>query len=58
MSTFIKGYHDAGDFVKFGFPMASTITVLAWGGISFKVGRLVTSDWCHNCHRRDMRPPG
>ena len=42
--TFIEGYHDAGDFVKFGFPMASTITVLAWGGISFKVGRLVTSD--------------
>jgi len=32
------GYHDAGDFVKFGFPMASTITVLAWGGISFKEG--------------------
>ena len=34
------GYHDAGDFVKFGFPMASTITVLAWGGISFKVKSL------------------
>merc|ERR1719323_1446517 len=22
------GYHDAGDLVKFGFPMAATITVL------------------------------
>ena len=36
----IEGYHDAGDFVKFGFPMASTITVLAWGGVSFKVRHL------------------
>nr|AOV94250.1 cellulase [Antipaluria urichi] len=24
------GYYDAGDFVKFGFPMAFTATVLAW----------------------------
>ena len=31
------GYHDAGDLVKFGFPMAATITVLAWGGINFMV---------------------
>ena len=31
------GYHDAGDLVKFGFPMAATVTVLAWGGISFMV---------------------
>jgi len=32
------GYYDAGDFVKFGFPMAYTITILAWGGITFKDG--------------------
>ena len=32
------GYHDAGDHVKFGFPMASFTTVLAWGGINFKSG--------------------
>nr|AMH40364.1 glycoside hydrolase family 9 [Extatosoma tiaratum] len=25
------GYYDAGDFVKFGFPMAFTTTVLSWG---------------------------
>ena len=31
------GYYDAGDLVKFGFPMAATVTVLAWGGISFMV---------------------
>ena len=28
----------AGDYVKFGFPMAWTVTVLAWGGISFQEG--------------------
>lgn len=32
------GYFDAGDFVKFGFPMASAITVLAWGGIAYPEG--------------------
>lgn len=32
------GYYDAGDYVKFGFPMASTITVLAWGMLDFKDG--------------------
>ena len=28
----------AGDYVKFGFPMAYSITVLAYGGITFKDG--------------------
>jgi hypothetical protein len=28
----------AGDYVKFGFPMASTMTVLAMGGIFFPEG--------------------
>jgi len=32
------GYYDAGDFVKFGLPMASTVTMLAWGMILFKDG--------------------
>lgn len=26
----------AGDFVKFGFTMASTTTILAWGYLSYK----------------------
>ncbi|HJO92782.1 MAG TPA: glycoside hydrolase family 48 protein [Victivallales bacterium] len=30
------GYHDAGDHGKFGFPLAATITNLAWGAIEYK----------------------
>ncbi|GMN55774.1 hypothetical protein TIFTF001_024888 [Ficus carica] len=29
------GYYDAGDNIKFGFPMAFTTTMLAWGVIEF-----------------------
>nr|AGS32241.1 endo-beta-1,4-glucanase [Coptotermes gestroi] len=32
------GYYDAGDFVKFGFPMAYTATVLAWGLVDYEAG--------------------
>ena len=32
------GYFDAGDHGKFGMPLASTISSLAWGGIAFKQG--------------------
>jgi uncharacterized protein YjdB len=32
------GWYDAGDHVKFNFPMAFSATVLAWGGIDFKSG--------------------
>jgi endoglucanase len=27
------GWYDAGDHVKFGFPMAAAVTTLAWGGV-------------------------
>ncbi|NMM50382.1 glycoside hydrolase family 9 protein [Marinigracilibium pacificum] len=30
------GWYDAGDHVKFNFPMAYSVTVLSWGGIEFK----------------------
>lgn len=30
------GYYDAGDNVKFGFPMAFTITTLSWSAIAYK----------------------
>ncbi len=32
------GYYDAGDGVKFGLPMASSMTMLSWGGIVFRGG--------------------
>ena len=40
-----KGYFDAGDHVKYGLPMASTMTMLAWGVSEFgdayeKIGQL------------------
>ncbi|KAL1531953.1 Esterase/lipase/thioesterase [Salvia divinorum] len=36
------GYYDAGDNVKFGFPMAFTTTLLAWSVIDF--GRIMGSE--------------
>ena len=30
------GWYDAGDHVKFNLPMASSVTMLAWGGITYK----------------------
>ena len=32
------GYFDAGDYVKFNFPQAFSMTMLAWGMIEFKDG--------------------
>ncbi|KAL8100565.1 endoglucanase 5-like [Apium graveolens] len=31
----VGGYYDAGDHVKFGLPMAYSVTMLAWGVIEF-----------------------
>ncbi|XP_010536683.1 PREDICTED: endoglucanase 11-like [Tarenaya hassleriana] len=31
----VGGYYDAGDNVKFGFPMAFTVTMLSWGVIEY-----------------------
>lgn len=30
------GYYDAGDNVKFGFPMAFTMTMLSWSAVDFR----------------------
>lgn len=30
------GYHDAGDNVKFGLPMAFSLTMLSWGVVEFR----------------------
>ena len=45
------GWYDAGDHVKFGFPMAASVTVLAWGLDAFwdaydQAGQL---DWGLDC---------
>lgn len=39
------GYYDAGDFVKFGFTMASTTTILAWGCLSYKQAYVKAGEW-------------
>jgi Glycosyl hydrolase family 9 len=31
----VGGYYDAGDHVKFGLPMAFTVTMLSWSMIEF-----------------------
>lgn len=31
----VGGYYDAGDNVKYGFPMAFTVTTLAWAAIAY-----------------------
>ncbi|MBF9127466.1 glycoside hydrolase family 9 protein [Plantactinospora sp. S1510] len=32
------GWYDAGDHVKFGFPMAFSATMLAWGAVEYRSG--------------------
>jgi len=32
------GYYDAGDHVKFGFPLASAMTMLGWGVVEYRNG--------------------
>jgi len=52
----VGGYYDAGDFVKFGFPMASMTTILAWGGISFYGGYENANqlEWLDDCLKWSM----
>jgi len=60
------GYFDAGDYVKFGFPMAATITNLAWGMLEFTKGYQMAgqlnyglqavkwgTDYFVKCHRKN-----
>ncbi len=39
------GWHDAGDHVKFGFPMAFSTTMLAWSGIEDEAAYQSTNQW-------------
>ena len=39
------GYYDAGDNVKFNFPGASALTLIAWSGIDFAQGYKKAGQW-------------
>ncbi|KAJ7564104.1 hypothetical protein O6H91_02G002200 [Diphasiastrum complanatum] len=41
------GYYDAGDNIKYTFPMAFTITMLSWGAIEYGVQYGTTSELQH-----------
>ncbi len=40
-----KCFVTAGDYVKFGFPLASAMTMMAWGMIDFKQGYVKAGQW-------------
>jgi hypothetical protein len=39
------GWYDAGDNMKFNFPMASSVTLLAWGGLEYPEGYQKYGQW-------------
>ena len=39
------GYYDAGDHVKFSFPLSASLTLLAWGGIEYGGGYIRSGQW-------------
>ena len=39
------GYYDAGDHMKFALPMASAMTLLAWGGVEYGAGYRKAAQW-------------
>lgn len=39
------GYYDAGDHIKFAFPLSASLTVLSWGGIEYKQGYVRSGQW-------------
>jgi endoglucanase len=39
------GWYDAGDNMKFNFPMASSVTLLAWGGLEYGDGYRKIGQW-------------
>jgi endoglucanase len=41
------GYYDAGDHMKFALPLASALTLLAWGGIQYRGGYERAAQWPH-----------
>ena len=41
------GWYDAGDHVKFGFPMAASATMLAWGAVEYPEAYQQAGQWEH-----------
>lgn len=41
------GWYDAGDHVKFGFPMAFSVTMLAWGAVEYRAGYTASGQLTH-----------
>jgi endoglucanase len=41
------GYFDAGDHIKFTFPLASTLTLLAWGGVDYRAAYERSGEMIH-----------
>ena len=41
------GWFDAGDHVKFGFPMAFTTTMLAWGAVEYRDAYVASGQLTH-----------
>ncbi|MFI6819635.1 glycoside hydrolase family 9 protein [Micromonospora sp. NPDC050187] len=41
------GWYDAGDHVKFGFPMAFSTTMLAWGAVEYRTGYATSGQLPH-----------
>ncbi|WP_262284429.1 glycoside hydrolase family 9 protein [Micromonospora sp. MA102] len=41
------GWYDAGDHVKFGFPMAFSATMLAWGAVEYRDGYAASGQLPH-----------
>ncbi|KAL6596103.1 hypothetical protein ACP70R_047467 [Stipagrostis hirtigluma subsp. patula] len=43
----VGGYYDAGDNVKFGLPMAFTVTMLSWSAVEFAGEIAAAGEWRH-----------
>ena len=43
----VGGYYDAGDNVKFGLPMAFTVTMLSWSAAEFGAKVAAAGEWRH-----------